>query len=404
MPTKLRLRPADVAQRMMWKNFLTSIGLLTIAMMAALYSSSAGRAGRVPAAGVSAISALVIAIWVGIRFVPRLAQSVDWNWWRFFSHYKITREGWIFLGAVTIVVFAAINTANNLLYMVLSALLAALVVSGILSELNLRYVYLEGRIPVSCFAGEPFTVSFLIRNEKRVTPAFSIQLEPMEGCAFRFVPFYTVAVLGNQHVAQSGDAMLPRRGRYAMDQIRAASRYPFGFFEKRSHHQLRAECICYPEIIPQERMDFSVLDIQGRNQRFERGLGFDLYRIRDYVPSDSARQVHWKASAKTALLKTREYAAEENRRAILAFDRFGRPDDAEQFEHLVSYAASLAYHLINDGVDVTFLSDDWQTDYGKSATVLDSILHYLALVTMSEEALPLPHATEGTVVLSLRQR
>src|SRR5262247_4906281 len=135
----------------MWKNFMASIGLLTIAMVAALYSSSAGREGRVPAAAISALLALGIALWVGIRFVPRLASHVDWQWLPFISHYQITREGWIYFGAITIVVFAAINTANNLLYMVLSALLAVLSLSGILSALNFRLLRITVRVPARCY-------------------------------------------------------------------------------------------------------------------------------------------------------------------------------------------------------------------------------------------------------------
>src|SRR5215468_9790837 len=134
----------------MWKHFMASIGLLTIAMVAALYSSSAGREGRVPAAAISAFLALGIAVWVAIRFVPRLASHVDWQWLPFFSHYHVTREGWIYFGAITIVVFAAINTANNLLYMVLSALLAVLSLSGFLSSLNYRSVRIVVRIPTHC--------------------------------------------------------------------------------------------------------------------------------------------------------------------------------------------------------------------------------------------------------------
>src|SRR5947208_10064737 len=107
MRQKLRERLADPVHRMMWRNFGSSIGLLTIAMMAALYSSSAGRGGRLAPAGIAALIALSIAIWVAIRFVPRLASNVEWDWLPFFSQYKITREGWIYFGAVTIVVFAA---------------------------------------------------------------------------------------------------------------------------------------------------------------------------------------------------------------------------------------------------------------------------------------------------------
>src|SRR5881392_1988646 len=104
----------------------------------------------------------------------------------------------------------------------------------------------------------------------------------------------------------------------------------------------------------------SMPDVQGSNQRYERGFGYDLYMIRDYVPSDSARHVHWKASAKTSTLKTREYAAEESRRVTLSFDRFSHPGDTERFERLVSHAASLAYYLVLEGIEVSFMSDEWQ--------------------------------------------
>jgi uncharacterized protein (DUF58 family) len=120
-----------------------------------------------------------------------------------------------------------------------------------------------------------------------------------------------------------------------------------------------------------------------------------LYTIRDYVPSDSARHVHWKASAKTATLKTREYAAEESRKIMLVFDRFGHPGDIEKFERLVSYSASLAYYLIHDGIEVMFITDEWQSG------VLEQILEYLALVEMSSSR-DVPPAYDGAVRLSLR--
>jgi uncharacterized protein (DUF58 family) len=385
----------------MWKNFMTSIGLLAIAMAAALYSSSAGRDGRVLGAAVSGIVALGIAVWVGIRFVPRLASNVDWEWLPFFSHYHITREGWMYFAAVSVVIFAAINTANNLLYMVLSALLAVLVLSGFLSALNFRYIRMGIRIPEHCFAGEFFPISIQAHNRKRIFPSFSMHFEPATDGAFRFSPFYVPVIGGLRNTSQTGQALLAKRGRYTMREVKAASRYPFGFFLKDRTYPVEAECICYPEIMPQERINISVADIQGSTQRYDRGMGQDLYMIRDYVPSDSARHVHWKASAKTAMLKTREYAAEESRRIVLAFDRFAHPGDVEKFEQLVSYAASIAYHLINDGVEVALVSDDWKSTQGNGPAELESILQYLALVEMSQEAEPVAHDS-GALWLSLR--
>ena len=387
----------------MWKNFCSAIGLLTIAMVAALYSSSAGRDGRLAGAAIGGLIALIIALWVGIRFVPRLAAGVDWDWLPFLAHYQVTREGWIYFVSVTVVVFAAINTNNNLLYMVLAALMAVLLLSGFLSGLNFKLLRANVRIPATCFAGEPFPISFQIRNEKRVFPSFSLNIEPSQDNPFRYPAFYIPVARAQEPVVQSGQAMLPRRGRYFMKEAKALSRYPFGFFAKEKNVPVDAECVCYPEIIPLEQMNFSVLDVQGSTQRFERGLGNDLYTIRNYMPSDSARHVHWKASAKTAALKTREYAAEESRRIALAFDRFGHPGDIEKFEQLVSYAASLAYHLINDGIEVSLVSDDWNTGFGSSQMLLESILRYLAVVNMQATAeRPPMTAADGAVVLSLR--
>src|SRR5205814_5778466 len=105
-----------------------------------LYSASASGDGRGPAAGISAIIALAVALWVGIRFVPHLAKGVNWTWIPELSRFRLTKDGWIFLSTIVIVVFAAVNTSNNLLYMVLSVLLAVMLLSGLLLELNFRFL------------------------------------------------------------------------------------------------------------------------------------------------------------------------------------------------------------------------------------------------------------------------
>jgi uncharacterized protein (DUF58 family) len=379
----------------MWKQFMSSIGLLAVALMAALYSSSAGREGRVLATAFSAVIALGIAIWVAVKFVPRLAAHVDWEWLPFFSHYHVTREGWIYFGSITIVVFAAINTANNLLYMVLSAMLAVLALSGFLSALNFRLVRVSVRLPARCYAGEPFPFTVQVQNQKRMFPTFSIFLEPSTDHAFRFSTFYIPLLRGLQVVSQTGQAMLSKRGRYMLREVKTASWYPFGFFMKDRNYPVDAQCLCYPEILPADQVNVRSIDLRGTTQRFERGLGHDLYMIRDYIPSDTARNVHWKASAKTSTLKTREYAAEETERVTIVFDRFGHPGDIERFERLVSHAASAAYHLTNSGLEVKFVTNDWE------AEDLESILEYLALVEMSS-SVPAPRTTESGVLLTLR--
>lgn len=392
----------------MWKNFLQSLGLLGIAMVAALYSSSASNEGRGVAAGIAALISLTLALWVGFRFVPRLAKSVDWNWIPFLSSYKVTNDGWIFLVTIFIVVFAAINTSNNLLYMVLSALLAVLLLSGFLSSLNLKHLETELRIPSQCFAGETFPASVRLRNHRRVFPMFSVRIEPARHSALPFQSLYFDAIAPRSEATRTSETILARRGRYPLQEVRAVSRFPFGLLSKSLAVDVDAEILCYPEILPREQLNMASLDVQGETQRAERGSGHDLHTIRDYLSSDGARHVHWKASAKTGALKTREYAADESPRVILALDRYGTPEDRERFEHLVSQAASLAFHLIREGTEVTFISDTWRFTEGSAGIRLNSILEFLATVEMSADA-GMPDigsglSRQGSLLLSLRTR
>jgi uncharacterized protein (DUF58 family) len=189
--------------------------------------------------------------------------------------------------------------------------------------------------------------------------------------------------------------MLSKRGRYTLSMVKGSSRYPFGFLLKYRNYRAEAECVCYPEILPQEQLEIGSIDLRGSRQRFERGMGSDLYTIRNYIPSDSARHVHWKASAKTSILKTREYAAEESHRITIALDRFGNAQNAEKFEQMVSQAASLAFHLASDGIEMKFVTDEWE------GSELESILEYLAVVEMSSAA-GQPPREDGAMILSCR--
>jgi uncharacterized protein (DUF58 family) len=315
------------------------------------------------------------------------------------AQYKMTREGGIFLAAVFVVLAAAVNTSNNLLYMVLSALLAVLALSGILSAMNFKALEMEFLIPARAFAGEALPFSVRIRNRRRVFPAFSLQTQATNDA------LYFTLIQPRQSVLRPGETRFTRRGRYTFERLRTASRFPFGFFVKSRTYPVDAECLCYPGIIPEEQLNFSVADILGEQPHLQRGMGSDLYTIRDYLPSDSARHVHWKATAKTASLKTREFAAEESHNIVLVLDRYGKPQDAERFETLVSEAASLAFHLIRNGARVMLVSDNWKSPAETSESSLDAILNYLALVQMSAYAPEPPfEAGTGALMLSLRHR
>ena len=73
-------------------------------------------------------------------------------WLRPPRQLRPTRAGWVFLSVILGVGFAALNTGNNLLYLVLSLMLAFLTLSGVLSESALRGVRLRRELPREVFA------------------------------------------------------------------------------------------------------------------------------------------------------------------------------------------------------------------------------------------------------------
>src|SRR5438094_4132918 len=105
-----------------------------------------------------------------------------------------------------------------------------------------------------------------------------------------------------------------RRGRYQQDKLGLATRFPFAFLRKTRRVALAREIVVYPSVEPPDEF-FHVLPlITGEFESFTRGRGSDLYRIREYMPEDSARHVDWKATAKSGSLKVREFSREDDRK------------------------------------------------------------------------------------------
>jgi len=83
---------------------------------------------------------------------------------------------------------------------------------------------------------------------------------------------------------------------------------------------LQREVLVYPPVEAPDEM-FEILPlVRGEWKVFVQGRGSDLYRIREYLPEDSARHVDWKATAKSGSLKVREFSREDERKLSIVFD------------------------------------------------------------------------------------
>ncbi len=403
-----------------WKRFLIAVFGLIVALGSALLSTSFRENGNLWATAISASAALLIAGWVAIATVPYLARRVAVERWVYSLNYDVTREGAAYLGLVLMIGIAALNTGNNLLFLVVSAMLAAIIVSGLLSAEMLRGLELEVSIPEDAFAGRALAGRITLHNRRRLLPTFSVSVIPAKkkkrfagrkwqrgvfGFPFKRPPHqqwlrlpdlqwnivpeparapeifeqpaYFPHIAAKTSASVDMDLNFPRRGRYLQQAIGISTRFPFSFLIKTRRVPLQREIIVYPSVEPTDEF-FEVLPmITGEFETFVPGRGYELYRIRNYLPQDTARHVDWKATAKSGTLKVREFSREDERKLRIVFDNPAPGTTlAEAYEDAIALAASLAWHFADGYTELAFSAQGFAESGG-----IHDFLEYLALVS-----------------------
>ncbi len=147
-------------------------------------------------------------------------------------------------------------SANNLLFLVFSAMMALLLVSGFLSRLVLAGLEVELRCPgISAAARAPTPARIRVRNIKRLTPSFSIELagrkDPITGLpSILKAPVYFPVVPSRESMEAAVQVNFPRRGRHVDNVFVISTRFPFGFLRRTTAVELRRETLVYPALEP----------------------------------------------------------------------------------------------------------------------------------------------------------
>jgi len=326
--------------------------------------------------------------------------------------FRITREGWFYMAGILLVALPALNTGNNLLFLILASLIAIILMSGILSSITLSGIAMSLKMPEHIFAAQPVRAIVELQNEKLTLPSFSLRVEAANPkaatapAAILETPVYFPYLPKHDRVQQTVPMTFPHRGVYRQEAFRIVTRFPFGFLQKSRHLNLKTEALVYPSVGPSEEYLEVLPGIQGALESLAKGRGQDLYALRDYVPTDSARHVHWKASARFGSLMVREFAREDDCRILLVLDSHLFADQAaglqmenaapnERFERAVSICASLAWHFYESNSLLQFRGATMETALAPAGDVIFAILRYLALEQ------PLPPDPKQTLMAEL---
>jgi uncharacterized protein (DUF58 family) len=161
--------------------------------------------------------------------------------------------------------------------------------------------------------------------------------------------------------------------------------------QKARRLDLKTEALVYPSVDPTTEYRDVLPVLQGALESVVKGRGQDLYGVRDYIHTDSARLVHWKATARSGSLMVREFTREEDSRVLLVLDPHAAATEKsavdpqlatinDRFERAVALCANIAWHFYQANAMLQFRSVDFDTPLAPADKNIFKILRHLALV------------------------
>lgn len=274
--------------------------------------------------------------------------------------------GWLVLTAFAAALFARVE-GGRLPYFMLYLSLAALALAA-WQAVAVNFLSVRRHLSTSrCFVGQEVVLRTEVRNlgplpfpcvELRVGtpeglsaggPSASGAAGPPQatGAAFSLGPWRTFAF---------EERVVPgRRGLYRSDDVEVRIVDALGLHEQRRRFPLRAELLVYPRVVPLPRFAASEPRAHGQAQQKRRTPEDSdaLLGIRDYVEGDGPTRIHWKVSARTGELKSKEFARPGAGDALVALDLdqrllAGAGEDGVE-EVGVATAAALCNHFLRLG-------------------------------------------------------
>ena len=381
---------------------LTLIAFGTLAITAALLSAALRTLREPPwfqlAAATVCLFSLIPTAGAVLRRDTADVQRIEARLRRLFTpprRLSFTREGKYFIGITLGIGFAAINTGNNLLYLLLGMMLSLIDASGILSESSLRGLEVTRQLPARMQAGQPSLVGIGLKNGKGRLSSFSIEVEDLisgealdKRCWFLKVPAGRAQKTAYRH-------QFTRRGRYHFTGFRLSTRFPFALFKKSRLVEAEADAIVLPRVHPIDRPPPPLRGFAGDEPHGIKARRGEFYGLREFHDGDDLRDVHWRSTARQGRLMVREHEDEEARRVTVVLDNAlpgGGDCDSEPLlealERAVSMVASLASHYLGRGFAVRVIARGEAMPWASGPAQLDRLLRSLAVLPTVTEEVP----------------
>lgn len=244
----------------------------------------------------------------------------------------------------------------------------------------LRHLVVEQRLsaPRALF-GETVTLDLRVENHKRLPlPWLELEIEIPDQLPLvtgqasasykprRALLINAYSLWARQRVTRRYRIRCTARGVFVFGPVEVRSGDPFGWLvrEERLPTSANATLLVYPLVLPLETLGFEAqhpFDEQASARR----LIDDPLRVagvRDYVPGDDPRRLHWKATARTGALVSKVYATSSQLKLLIVLDVtiYQAPwmgIDPDLVELVIAATASIAEWGLTAGYSVGLLAN-----------------------------------------------
>lgn len=225
--------------------------------------------------------------------------------------------------------------------------------------------------PPRVTVGEAVAGDIEVTNKAR-TPLLPVLLELPVGAGG--VGFDLPALLPNARHSEIFVVPTERRGVIEVGPVTTARGDALGLFRRDVTWSEVTEIFVHPKVTPLEPLGAGLMrDLEGHAAENISMSDLAFHALREYVPGDDLRHVHWRSSAKHGQLLVRQFLDTRRSHLNTVVDaQLAMYSSEDDYELAISVAGSLLVRAILDGFDATFLSGDHAMTRGTGKAALDA--------------------------------
>lgn len=201
--------------------------------------------------------------------------------------------------------------------------------SGALSVFNLVNFQFRLMPASDVFAMKPASLFFEVRKRFFI-PCCLIRIKIQN--SEKLVPFV------REREIKSIEVIFEQRGRAKISEVQVSSSFPFLFFKRSITVSTDLELVVFPQPIFSDYLKYFSHGQRDTESRTPKGKAYEgeIIGVRAYSPQDPLKYIHWKATAKSSQLMTKEFSPYRGNPVIIDLNDFS--GDLEQKIGKATYA------------------------------------------------------------------